>query len=65
MPDAASKDAFDKLGLENLTISFALIYDWNVADKKLTVHDTMLKVNELGTLTLSVDFTNIAPTSPR
>ena len=61
MPDPTAKDGFDKLGLETVTISFALIYDWNLAEKKLSVHDTMLKVNELGTLTLTVDLTNVAP----
>ena len=34
---------------------------WNLAEKKLSVRDTMLKVNELGTLTLSLDLTNLAP----
>jgi hypothetical protein len=61
MPDDQSRDAFDKLGLDAITISFAAAYDWNVANQQASLHDTMLKVNELGTLTIKADVTNLAP----
>jgi hypothetical protein len=61
MPDDASRDAFDNIGLDAVTISFAAAYDWDVASQKASLHDTMLKVNELGTLTLKADVTNLAP----
>jgi hypothetical protein len=61
MPDAESQDAFDKLGLETMTVSFAATYDWDVAQQHASVHDTMLKVNELGTVTLAADLTNLFP----
>jgi hypothetical protein len=53
--------AFDKLGLQTMTISFAFAYDWDVSQQRVSVHDTMLKVNELGTMTFSADVTNATP----
>jgi hypothetical protein len=61
MPDAESQDTFDKLGLATLTVSFAAKYDWDIAKRHASVHDTMLKVNELGTVTLAADATNLTP----
>jgi hypothetical protein len=61
MPDAESQEAFDKLGLATITVSFAVKYDWDVARQHASVHDTMLKVNELGTVTLASDLTNLVP----
>jgi hypothetical protein len=59
LPDPKAQDAFTKLGLETITLSLALSYDWDVAQQRATVHDTMLKVNELGTITVSADLTNV------
>ncbi len=61
MTDPRAQDAFDKLGLQTVTVSFALAYDWDIAKQHLSVHDTMLKVNQLGTLTLAADLTNAIP----
>ena len=61
LPDPRAWQALSELGVETMTISFAMAYDWDVAHQHLAVHDTMLKVNELGTLTLSGDLTNITP----
>jgi hypothetical protein len=61
MPDAQTRDAFDRLGLDTMTVSFALAYNWDVAQQRATLHDTMLKVNELGTVTLAADVTNVMP----
>jgi hypothetical protein len=55
-----ARDAFEKLDLDTITTSFALSYDWDVARQRAALHDTVLKVNELGTLTLSADLTNVA-----
>jgi hypothetical protein len=57
--DPRGQDAFNKLGLDTMTVSFALSYDWNLDQKRLAVRDTTLKVNELGTLALSADLTNV------
>ncbi len=61
LPDARSRDAFDKIGLDAMTVSFAFAYDWDVAQKHATIRDTVLKVNELGTLTLAADLINVIP----
>jgi len=63
LPDARSQDGFSKLGLEQATISFAMAYDWDVAGKRASIHDTSLKVDELGTLSLSADLTNLGTTT--
>jgi hypothetical protein len=57
--NAAARDGFTRLGLETITTSFALSYDWNVAQQSASLHDTTLKVNELGTLTITADLTNV------
>jgi hypothetical protein len=59
--DPRAQDIFDKLGLATMTMSFALAYDWDIAQRHASVHDTLLKVNELGTVTLSADLTNVMP----
>jgi hypothetical protein len=59
LPDGKARDAFTKLGLETTTTSFALSYDWDVAQQRASLHDTMLKVNELGAITVSADLTNV------
>jgi hypothetical protein len=60
LPDARARDGFEKLGLETMTISFAVAYDWDLSGKHATVRDTMVKVNELGTLTFAAELTNMA-----
>jgi hypothetical protein len=61
LPDGEAKDAFGKLNLDAITMSFAVSYEWDVAKQSASVHDTVLKVNELGTLTFSADLTNVTP----
>jgi hypothetical protein len=61
MPDRQAQEAFDKLGLQTMTVSFAAAYNWDVARQTASVHDTMLKINELGTLTVSADLASMAP----
>jgi hypothetical protein len=61
--DARAQDGFTKLGLETITLSFSLSYDWDVALQRASLHDTILKVNELGTLTVAADLTNVVATA--
>lgn len=63
LTDANAQEAFTKLGLETITTSFALSYDWDVARQRASLHDTMLKVNELGTITITADLTNVVATT--
>jgi hypothetical protein len=58
MPDARSRDVFDRLGVDKLTISFAVAYDLDAATRRATLHDTVLKINELGTLTAAAELTD-------
>jgi hypothetical protein len=57
--NATARDVFDKLGLETMTTSFTVSYDWDVAGQRASLHDTALKVNELGTLTLAADLGSV------
>lgn len=59
--DPRAEQVFDKLGLQTMTLSFALAYDWDIARQRVSLHDTMLKVNELGTASLAADLTNAIP----
>ena len=59
--DPQARANLKKFGLDVITVSFALAYDWNLGTQQLTIHDTSLKVAELGTLKLSADLTNIVP----
>ena len=61
VPDPRAEEVFDKLGLQSATMSFAFAYDWDIAQQRISLHDTMLKVNELGTLTIAADLTNALP----
>jgi hypothetical protein len=61
--DANAQEVFTKLGLETITTSFSLSYDWDVARQRASLHDTMLKVNELGAITIAADLTNVAATT--
>jgi hypothetical protein len=60
MPTPSSQASFDTLGLDAMTASIAVAYDWDVERKRLTLHDTMLKVDELGSLALSAEITDVA-----
>ncbi len=57
--DAQARDALARVGLETITASLTLSYDWDVAQQRASLHDTMLKVNELGTITVAADLTNV------
>jgi hypothetical protein len=58
LSDPRTDEIFDKLDLQTMTISFAFAYDWDIAQQRVALHDTMLKVNELGALTIAADLTN-------
>jgi hypothetical protein len=61
LSDPRADEIFDKLGLQTMTLSFAFAYDWDTAQQRVSLHDTMLQVNELGTLTIAADLTNAIP----
>ncbi len=59
LTDAKARDVFAKLGLETITTSFSVSYDWDIAQQHAALHATTLKVNELGTLTVAAELTNV------
>jgi hypothetical protein len=59
LPDLQARMAFEAMGLESATISLAAAYDWDVTRRRLTVHDTALAINELGTLSLTIDLDGV------
>lgn len=61
LSDPRAQAVFDRLGLQTMTMSFAFAYDWDIGQQRVSVHDTMLKVNELGSMSLVADLTNAVP----
>jgi len=61
MPDPQSKMGFEQLGLDTMTISMGAAYEWDLAKKSIKVHDVVLKVEELGAVTLGADVVEITP----
>ncbi len=61
MRDPRAQDAFDKLGIDTLTLSLAVSYQWDLDQKQMTVRNVALKIDELGALNLSADLANVSP----
>lgn len=59
--DPQGKMVFDQMGLDAATISMGAAYDWDLAKKRIQLHDVVLKVDELGALNLGVDVAEITP----
>jgi hypothetical protein len=55
IPDASAREVFEKLGLDQVTVSFSAAYNWDPAAKHLTLHDTSLSSDELGALDLGAE----------
>jgi hypothetical protein len=61
MPDPKAVVAFDKLGLETLTLGLGAAYQWDLAQKRISLRDIVFKIDELGSLNLAADVAEIAP----
>jgi hypothetical protein len=61
MPDARAQEAFDKLGLDTLTLSLGISYQWDLEQKRIAVRNVAFKIDELGALTLSADLADMTP----
>jgi hypothetical protein len=59
MTDPDAIEGFTKMGLDTLTMSFGAGYKWDPAKQAASIHDVALKIDELGALGLSVDFTGV------
>jgi hypothetical protein len=61
MPDARGQEAFDKLGLDTLTLSLSASYQWDLEQKRVAVRTLAFKIDELGALNLSVELADMTP----
>jgi hypothetical protein len=52
-------DAFNKMGLETMTISYGAGYRWDVDKKTASLKGANVKIDELGELTLAIDLAGI------
>jgi len=61
MPDQRAQDVFNKLGLDTLTVSLGLSYQWDLDKKQITLRNVALKIDELGAVNLSADLADMTP----
>ncbi len=61
VPNQRAHLAFDQLGLDAMTVSFDLAYDWELQADRLSLQDLRLKIAELGSLDLSASLVGVAP----
>jgi hypothetical protein len=61
MPDPRAQEAFDKLGLETLSLSFGFSYQWDLDQKRIAIRNVVLKIDELGALNLSAELADMTP----
>jgi hypothetical protein len=61
MPDARGQEAFDKLGLDTMTLSLAASYQWDIEQKRMAVRTLSFKIDELGALNLSAELSDMTP----
>jgi hypothetical protein len=59
MPNLALADAFDRLGLDTMTVSLDLGYRWDVDRQRMTIAGATLKIVELGTLAIALDLDQV------
>jgi len=56
----AAFDALNKLGIDGMTLSLRVAYQWEPDQNRLAIRDTNFKIDELGALSLSADLTGFA-----
>ena len=61
MPDPRAQEAFEKLGIDTMTLSLAISYQWDLDKKQMAVRTIALKIDELGALKLSADLADMTP----
>ena len=61
MPDPRAQEAFDKLGVDTLTVSLGFTYQWDLDQKRIVVRDVTLKADELGALNLTAELADMMP----
>jgi hypothetical protein len=57
--DPSALDVFNQWGLDSVTLGFGVDYSWNAEQKSALLKQADIKIDELGDLTLSADFSGI------
>ncbi len=58
-PDAETRENYHNLGVETLTMSLSGGYRWDAGARTASLKDVSLKIDELGSLTVSADFSGV------
>ena len=61
MPAAQAIEAFDQLGVDTLTLSFGAAYRWDLDQKRISLDNAVVTVDELGAVNLSADVADVSP----
>jgi hypothetical protein len=61
MPDPRAQAVFDQLGIETMTLSLGFVYRWDLDQKRISVSNVTLKIDELGALNLTTDLVDMQP----
>lgn len=59
--EPGAQEAFEQLGLEQMTLSVGAAYSWNLAEKRIRLDDVVVKIDELGTLNLAAEIAEATP----
>jgi len=61
LQDPNAQQALEQLGLDQATVSLGAAYEWDLPQKRIQLHDVVIKVDELGALNLALDVAEITP----
>ncbi len=61
IPNDRAKEAFNKLGLDTLTLSVGGSYKWSLDQKQISLRNLALKIDELGKVDISADLSDVSP----
>jgi hypothetical protein len=61
IPDERARVAYQRMGINTLTLSIGIAYNWNADTQAASFRDVMFKIDELGGLTASVSLAHFGP----
>ena len=59
VPNHVFAGMLDQMGIDTLTLSLGASYRWDLDQKRIAIRDTSLKIDELGTLDLASDLSDV------
>jgi hypothetical protein len=65
LPQPDARAAYGAIGLDTLTLSFGLSMQWDPDKKTVALRDTVLTIDELGSLHLTADLADIDPATQK